>query len=179
MPKWLFHPELLPFVISWEAWATFGVGLAAVAGAYRIGIRQIATLERQTDILRAQADQGELQIRVDLYDRRSAVYSTTRDFGSMIASGNDSSVALKMAFGDALNASRFLFGPELQQWLRKFYAAAVQLDVANTRVKRAALTVTEEQLEIVAGRYDQFNDLLAELDGKFAPYLGFGEAAES
>lgn len=179
MINWLIHPETLPFVISWEAWATLAAGSAAVIGAYRIGLRQIATAERQTEIANRQVDQQRLQIRADLYDRRVAVYSAIREYAFRASTGNQVPADVQRSFFEALNGSRFLFGAELQSWVQELHTVAVRLQVANERITRVHSAVTDEMLDTVEQSHDQLNGILSELDTRFADYLGFEELRQA
>lgn len=179
MLDWLVHPETLPFAIAWDAWATLAAGSAAVVGAYRIGLRQIATAERQTEIANRQVDQQRLQIRADLYDRRVAVYSAIREYAYRASTGNVVPSDVQRSFFEALNGSRFLFGAELQGWVQELHTVAVRLQVANERITRTHGAVTDEMLTAVEQRHDQLNAILSELDTRFAAYLGFEELEQA
>jgi hypothetical protein len=177
MLSWAIHPETLPFAIAWDAWATLAVGIAAVAGAYRIGSRQVKTSERQTDIQRSQVEQSRLQLRAELYERRILAYSAIRDYAAQSALGNELPTDVQKAFFEALNASRFLFGPNIQDWIRQVYAAATQLRIANARATNPHTAGTDRTINAIEAGHDRLNALLTELDERFAPYLGFEEAA--
>lgn len=176
MLNWLFHPETLPFLVNWEAWATFCVGVAAVLGAWRVGNRQARIAEKQTEILDSQSRLANLQLRADLYDRRMKVYAAIREYAHLSSTGNKVSMDVQRPFYEALNASRFLFGAELQQWVRQLLSAAIKLQVASQRLGRSS-SPTEEMADTVFARQDELSALLNELDARFAPYLGFEEGS--
>jgi len=178
MLDWLIHPETLPFIIAWDAWATLAAGSAAVVGAYRIGLRQIATAERQSEIANRQVEQQRLQLRAELYDRRVAVYSAIREYGFRASTGNPVPAEIQRSFYEALNGSRFLFGAELQAWVQELHSVAVRLQVAMERLTRANSPITDKMIDAVEERQDELSAILKELDSRFAAYLGFEELGQ-
>lgn len=64
---WKFAP------MGWEAI----VGLAAVFGAYRIGVRQMKITQTQNAV-------AEMSVKVELFDRRFAVYEATIEFLTIV-----------------------------------------------------------------------------------------------
>lgn len=179
MLDYLFRPETLPFEIIWEAWATLGVGIAAVIGAFKIGIKQAKIAEKQTKILQSQVDQDRLQLRADLYDRRVAIYSAIKDYAFRASTGNAVPMDVQRPFYEALNASRFLFGPELQAWIQELHEVAIALQVFHQRAYGNVANATDEMFDRIALKQDELNRLLAQLDARFDPYLGFEEASSA
>lgn len=119
---------------SWEAFATLGTGAMAVVGAVFIGLRQIGIAKRQSEITGRQVALAALSAKVEVFDRRWAVYDSTREFVSAImrhAAEPDQQV--QQAFLIGLNKAKFLFEPrvycELKEiWDRSCQFFAVQSD---------------------------------------------------
>ena len=60
---------------GWEPFATLVVGLATVAAALLIGLRQLQITRAQTDIQRSQVAQKNLELRIMLFERRLDVWT--------------------------------------------------------------------------------------------------------
>ena len=89
----LLQPEHLPFVINWEAWATFTVGVAAVIGATIVGLRQTGIARQQTLILASQVEIERARLRAELYDRRLTVYEGVERYIKFITSKEGAELA--------------------------------------------------------------------------------------
>lgn len=129
--------------LSWEAFATFLTGALAVGGAIAIGLRQTAIQRRQVDL-------QQLELRRLLHDLRLPVYEATRNWLGYIAEtgtipnrigglgnlipGSPARIAeqerqqsLERAFLDAIEKSRFVFGPPVFESLERLWKAGNQL----------------------------------------------------
>ena len=103
--------------LSWEAFAAFAAFIAAGV----VGWRQVGIARRQTDLL-------DLEVRTALWDRRMALYDTTREYlahivqkgrfpgrGSMfskLSSRPVPGVPLALAFHQAVDRGQFLLSSE-------------------------------------------------------------------
>ena len=68
---------------SWEAFATLLTGAAAVLGAVSVGKRQVSLQEKQTELIRLQAESERefrrTEIKLNLLNRRADLISLTRE----------------------------------------------------------------------------------------------------
>lgn len=114
---------------SWEAFATLATGAAAVAAATFVGLRQLgiareqmAITERQSRILERQVGLDELNLRVDLFEQRFAVYERARKFlGAIMAHADRPDAEIQRGYVVALDEARFLFRPEVHAQLREIW----------------------------------------------------------
>lgn len=140
--------------MSWEAFATLVTGLAAVAAAAYVGLRQAkiqqrqveiqeaqtAIQDRQAAILESQLGVENLRIRHDLFDERMRVYEAFRVWLSdILVSGKvpPPGSALELGMADALDRSRFLFGPDVYPALERVRKLSVSLQARYDRPYRS------------------------------------------
>lgn len=136
--------------ISWEAFATLATGIAAVIAAAFVGLRQAKILERQVEIQEAQTAIQDrqvailerqlgvenLRVRHDLFDERMRVYESFRAWLSdILVTGRvpPSGSALEVGMADALDRSRFLFGPDVHPALERVRKLSVSLEAHHNR----------------------------------------------
>lgn len=122
--------------LTWEAFATFLTGIAAVGGAIAIGIRQ-------TDIQRRQVELQQLELRRLLFDQRMPVYEATVAWITHIlatgniparqlaeqsyirnnqdAAENARQAAIEREFVEAIERSRFVFSPHVFEALERLW----------------------------------------------------------
>lgn len=127
-------------MINWTAfdWPTFGalsqalsglfVGIAAVVGAVKVGLKQSAIAARQADITERQTLIMEKQVDLDsknlahqLYERRFAMYQSAADF--LVTSTPSTCVEVdresQMTFLKSMMECRFLFPPTVFEQMRE------------------------------------------------------------
>lgn len=175
MLQWIIHPEILPFVIAWDAWATFAVGTAAVVGAYRVGLRQVGTAERQANIAAAMVEQEQLKLRAEQFEKRSSVYSDIREYGRCALHDAEIPADVQDRFFKALNVTRFLFGEDIRVWVEEMHAAASNYKDIDRLLFSKTLDGAA-QGRLMMSRSDALGAvraLFAQMDDKFAPYLVF------
>lgn len=132
------------YSFTWEAFATLITGLAAVAGATFVGLRQINISEsqvkiadKQSLILKKQVDLDELKFRADLFEKRFAVYEATRNIliqaleGSKRPANDDKR---QMNFLIAKDQATFLFRPSVGDdlqiiWIKICASQAVRAEM--------------------------------------------------
>jgi hypothetical protein len=101
---------------SWEAFSTLFTGILAVGGAIYVGRRQVGISDRQSQILERQASLDALKYRSELFERRFEVYeATARYLGATLAQGDQPERDVERRFLVAMDASKFLFAPQVAQ----------------------------------------------------------------
>ena len=165
MVQAIFHPELLPFIVNWEAWSTFVVGCAAVSGAVRIGKNQAA-------ILATQADTEALRLRSELYDRRIAVHAVAEQFyqQSFLNLGNPPKEILDELY-EARSRSRFIYDSDVHNFLNEMLDAARKLRKATADVKPGDVAAVEASSAALETALDYFGTMEDRLQTVFLPYL--------
>src|SRR5262245_18204513 len=116
------------------------------------------------------------KLRLDLFDRRFAVYVETLDFlGSVVEGGYPASERYK-SFARARDRAQYLFGPEVEVLLERIHKSAANLRAAYSQVQRAKAAkdeATEEAIETHQAALARFSEFDAELMSVMHPYLGF------
>lgn len=122
---------------SWEAFATLATGLAAVAGAIVIGLKQVRITGRQTAILNQQAELEKKRLAHDLYDRRYKVFETTALMLHGMLGGIDPvQKKVQNDFLVALVESRFLFEPAVASALDEIWSKFVSKEYLEKKMQR-------------------------------------------
>lgn len=107
---------------SWEAFATLATGILAVGAAIYVGRRQVAISDRQSRILERQTNLDALRYRSELFERRFEVYEATARFlGGIMTHADEPERDVQMRFLAAVDASRFLFAPQVATELREIW----------------------------------------------------------
>jgi hypothetical protein len=108
---------------TWEAFATLLAGLAAVAGAFFLGRRQIEILGRQTHL-------QESNLKISIFEKRMDVFrSVERFIYGVIAAGGPVSHEIERGFLIAEQEARFLFAKDVIDFLSEVWNNYVQLKV--------------------------------------------------
>lgn len=129
--------------LSWEAFMTLLVGIAAVAGAVYVGRKQIKIQKAQADIQRQQTELQQLELRRLLFDLRRPVYEATREWLVFILqtghipnrrhdrqgdrnapafiAESERQATLERDFLGAVENSRFVFSPHVYAALEQFW----------------------------------------------------------
>jgi len=104
---------------TWGAFATLATGAFAVAGAVGVGLRQIKISARQTDL-------HELALRIELFERRSAVYNDVSAFlGHILRHADYPDRDLELAMLQAIGKASFLFDETVKAGLDDVWKKAV------------------------------------------------------
>lgn len=140
-----WNPNSLHYVIDWSAWATFVVGIAAVIGAFIIGLRQVGiaarqaeTMERQTLIADKIANIERIKLRTELYDRRVMIFTTIDNYID-ISSDNDGIVSkqLKTDLYRAISLAPYVLGNDIAEIGKKVARLAQTLQYNSIKLNDA------------------------------------------
>jgi hypothetical protein len=152
------------YSFTWEAFSTLFTGLAAVAGAVYVGLRQAGISKAQTDIasrqtliLAKQVGLDELKLRADLFEKRFAVYEATRDILSQAMQDSKRPPRgdeREMAFLIAKDQATFLFRPSVGDDLQAIWmsicasqAVRTEMDANYARDQTYGEGLPKKQLE--------------------------------
>lgn len=126
---------------TWEAFASLTTGAAAVAGAVLVGLRQVAITNRQTSILERQTSLEEVKIRVDLHERRMAVYDTAGSYlAAALREARPPSTDIDRKFQNARSDATFLFGPRVNGELKAIFTTMIRYEAAWKAIDRTRNT---------------------------------------
>lgn len=116
-------PEMTLAYLSWEAFATFMTGFAAVAAAFIIG-------SRQTRILAKQAKIESTKTHVELFERRMRIVEL---HSKLLSLNYDKTTRLPYVqeFMDVRGTVRFLFSEEIEELFDNGYKISVHLDIRD------------------------------------------------
>ena len=132
-------------MINWQAfdWPSFAtligalatliVGVAAVYGAFKVGLKQAGIAARQADIMSRQVALAESSLKAELFERRLATYEVSADFVLHLSDLGDSEEgkARFAHYAAKMRESQFLFRPEVYRALVEIWEAGNRLRVAR------------------------------------------------
>ncbi len=115
------------------ALATLIVGVAAVYGAFKVGVKQAGNADRQADIMSRQVALAEASLKAELFDRRLGTYEIAADFVLHLSDLGDSEEgkARFAHYAAKMRESQFLFRPEVYSALVEIWEAGNRLRVAR------------------------------------------------
>lgn len=182
---------------SWEAAATLSAGLAAVASAVFVGLRQMKIADRQVLIQERLTAIEALKVRSELFERRMVVYRATMDwfaavqidgavprsFGTGEDGPSEEERNVARAFARAVHESRFLFRPKVHGELgnirdhgRNVQRLGRKIDREYTRAERRGddadvATLLKEKDDAL----DAITASVNRVDALFLPELHLGD----
>jgi hypothetical protein len=117
------------------------------------------------------------KLRLDLFDRRFAVYVQTLDFiGAVLQEGYPAGEQYG-PFARARDRAQFLFGPEVEVLLERIHKTAAILRATHSQIEQAKGTKKDEAIEQAIetnhAALTRFSEFDAELMSVMQPYLGF------
>lgn len=124
------------------------------------------------------------KIRLDLYDRRFAIYETTLAFRLLLDSSTKESVKTeefieaRRAFIKSMRESQFLFRPDSGIFERLEQLQAASFDIINAKENQGELLFRELARELLnksLAATSLFDRSIPFLERRMAPYLNFQE----
>ena len=113
------------------------------------------------------------KLMLDLFDRRFEIYVAILRFLSGILQEGQTDYEKAMAILPYAQRSRFLFGPEVEEYIKEeIYKPAIKM--TGLRKSFQALEVGEERTRLVMQEADlskYFTDEIVKLSNRFDPYL--------
>lgn len=114
------------------------------------------------------------KFKLDLFEKRFAVFAATRRFLSIILTEAALTYPQVFEFRAAVAEASFLFGSDITDYLDEIDKKAVRLVFTNEQMSHRPLVANHQQ--IVEENHQVFTWLteqLAELKPRFAPYMKF------
>ena len=115
------------------------------------------------------------KLRLDLYERRLAVYQAARNLLGTVYTLGDISQDAEFAYLNGTSGSQWLFGPEVKDYLKKELWGQI-IRHQGIRGELESLDRGEERKRLAQSRAELRKWFLAQdirLDELFMPYLGF------
>jgi hypothetical protein len=151
--------------------ATLCGATAAVLVTYRLGRQQVKIGEAQAETAKASLANAHQRVVLELFDKRWAIVTDLREAVSQIAREGVVSPLVHYAFLRAYDRAGFLFGSEVDEFLRKISTAMSKHAAAQHGAASENDALRAKSVEV---QYAQFN-IIAEFHGEFnrliAPYL--------
>jgi hypothetical protein len=146
--------------------ATVIASLTAASVAIAFGLFQARIAKRQAKI-------ANDKLALDLFQRRIDAIAKVREaIGAIVRSGASSS-KVEIDLLEGIDAARFLFGPDVREYLDKLYGHLLELDLCNKMLNGQILSPQEranaaqsraDHFKAISSFYEKINDL-------FGPYL--------
>jgi len=84
--------------------------------------------------------------------------------------------ALRFEFTNLIPKSRFLFGPEVESYMRSIHRKRLELDMLHTMIRsQGGVVMSQEQSAQLIDLQKWFFTEASECSKRFAKYLDFGE----
>lgn len=129
----------------------------------------------QTKIAAIQAETAKNKLRLDLFEKRIAIYKSASDFIAVAVTSGDVTHSDEMDFWLGIAPAKWMFGPEIDHYLTKeLWPIAVDLHRANMELKQD-LSHTS-RASIAEERANYFKKMAAQrskLDELCKPYFHF------
>lgn len=156
-----------------------GPGSAVIASGvaawitWRFQYQQVAIAKQQAATAQAAAETARNKLRYDIWDKRFAKYRVVDQHMSSVALWKPGEQLNVLAYLLEVYDARWLFGPEVEQWLQEdLNKAYVQLYIVMIELtNRQDLTDGEKQQVFFAAYIDHLQPMYAQRDEVFKPYL--------
>ena len=148
-------------------------GFPAAFVALVIGLIAAGIAYRQYEVARAQHEVTRAKLKLDLFEKRYAIFEQTWNFLSTIVREGPGATALP-TFGNIIPQASFLFGKEVEAYMRESSEKQTELWFIESRVRANNNVMLPEDI-------DRDVELMAWFTGQasagvqlvFAPYLDF------
>lgn len=155
---------------------TLASGVAAFFGI-RIALSQRNIAHQQARTASAQREIAQAKLQLDLFDRRYAMFEALWEFLSNTTSSSVSQPTGTYAeFTNLIPKSRFLFGPEVEAYMRLVHRKRLELDSLHAQIRsQGGVVLSQEQTAQLTDLQTWFFNEASECSKRFAKYLDFGE----
>jgi hypothetical protein len=145
-------------------------GKGKIKGPFGMGIE----VEGSNDTNLKRGDQMQGATALALYEKRRPIYDATEKFLIRIVQNGKATPEEILHFGRDVDQALFLFGPDLDTYLRGVYSKAVELGSCIEELKTAQNYSRDEWLRLNNRKTELFQQLAGELEGmrgQFAKYM--------
>jgi hypothetical protein len=129
--------------------------------------------EVSSEIARQQADTAKNKLRLDLFDRRWAVFEAAMQLAGMAVQSADITEQERRKFAVASRGAEFLFNKELQSYCDELVREAIKLRVTKQAMDAAAHADNqyEQRVDAWVEKTAWFSKQVDEIPERFAPFL--------
>lgn len=142
--------------------ATIIASLTAGGIAVWLGRSQVASA-------RLQAETANDKLVLDLFDRRLKIYSQAREVVAAAMRNGTTNMDQQFEFLRAVDGAKFLFGPEVTEYLDGLYKNLVALQYANDELAHGSDRTAAGKRR--AEKFDKVQDFYNQAPKLMAPYL--------
>lgn len=149
---------------------------------HRIAAAQAKTAEAvaavaasQRDIAQAQRDIAEARLKLDLFARRLEVFDAAWGAASSVLDSGNEPAYPQPTFTNLLPAAKFLFGPDVHDYLSRLSRDMIELATIKLMYQREGRFQNDDQLRKHTDLECRIADAaMSGVKDIFAPYLDFG-----
>jgi hypothetical protein len=148
--------------------ATIIASVTAAGITFYFASRQARIAQQQADTARQQANTAFDQLRLNLFEKRYAIYNMTRELIALVINKPTVQGSEVVPLYAALNEAEFFFSPDICDWLRTLREQCNQLLIQRSTQHLPGAPASE-----IAARSTHLVDLLTEMPRRFENELGF------
>jgi hypothetical protein len=149
--------------ISWLQWRT-------AKNQWRTATKQAETAKKQWETAEKQAETAKNRLRLDLFERRIAVYDALMTMAAIAGGNGDVTLEQRRTCGIATKGAVFLFNKEIDNYCVRLLAEATTLNL-----EKHLIDVGGEQNRQTIERHSErvlwFNTQFDEMPKRFAEFL--------
>jgi hypothetical protein len=151
--------------------ATIIASVAAACVAVALARSQTKNATAQTEIAKLNWQTQHDKIVLDLFDRRYPVYLEIRNAIGEVYSSGAAPMPTYNRYTTGVDQARFLFGPEVFDFLEKMRRTLGDLEVANITIKQPTHPDFNKWVVKRSELFQEVSDFYENFDRKVAPYL--------
>jgi type II secretory pathway pseudopilin PulG len=148
--------------------ATIIASIAAAGITFYFASRQARMAQQQADTAKQQANTSFDQLRLNLFEKRYAIYSTARELIALVVNKSTVQGSEVVPLHATLNEAEFFFCPDICDWLRTLREQCNRL-----LVLRSTQHLPDAPFSEIATLSTHLVDLLTEMPRRFENELGF------
>jgi hypothetical protein len=154
-------------LISWLQWRT-------ARNQWRTATKQSETADKQWQTAEKQAETAKNKLRLELFERRIAVYDALMEMAAIAAVKGEVTPEQQRKWAIATKGAEFLFNKEIDDYCLKLGKEAVLLGLDNHHIDRLKFTRAKEHLKAEMSKGERliwFNTQIDEMPKRFAEFL--------
>jgi hypothetical protein len=148
--------------------ATIIASATAARITFYFASRQAQIAQQQAETAMQQANTSFDQLRLNLFEKRYAIYNTARELIALVVNESTVQGSEVVPLHAALNEAEFFFCPEICDWLR-----TLREQCNNLLILRSTQHLPGAPASKIAALSTHLVDLLTEMPRRFENELGF------
>lgn len=154
--------------------ATIIASITAAGITLYFARQQARIAQQQADTAKQQANTAFDQLRLNLFEKRYAIYNTARELIALVINKPTLQGSDIIPFYATLNEAEFFFSPHICDWLR-----TLREDCSQLLILRSTQHLPGGPASEVATRSTRLADVLVEMPHRFENELGFRHVTRS